>query len=43
LNKDPFRSKWEAGDYKAIAYRDYEGILMGLGGDNLKYWTWLKR
>ena len=43
LNKDPFRSKWEAGEFKAISYADYEGILMGLRGDNFKYWSWLKR
>jgi hypothetical protein len=42
LNKDPFRSKWEDGEFKVISYQAYEGVLMGLRGDNLKYWTWLK-
>ena len=41
LNRNPFRSKWESGEYKSIPYRDYEGILMGLGGDMLTYWSWL--
>ena len=43
MTRDPFRSKWEAGEFRAIAYADYEGILMGLRGDNLRYWSWLKR
>ena len=41
LNKDPFRSKWEAGEFKAISYAAYEGVLMGIRSDNLKYWSWL--
>ena len=41
MTNDPFRSKWEAGKFKAIAYADYEGILMGLRGENLRFWSWL--
>jgi len=40
LNKDPFRSKWEAGEFKAIPYAAYEGVLMGMTQENLKYWSW---
>ena len=40
LNKDPFRSKWEAGEFRAISYAAYEGVLMGLTSENLKYWSW---
>jgi hypothetical protein len=43
LNKDPFRSKWEAGEFRAISYAAYEGLLMGMSPENLKYWSWLKR
>ena len=40
LNKDPFRSKWEAGEFKAISYAAYEGVLMGMSPEILKYWSW---
>ena len=40
LNKDPFRSKWEAGEFRAIPYAAYEGVLMGMSQENLKYWSW---
>jgi hypothetical protein len=40
LNKDPFRSKWEAGEFRAIPYAAYEGVLMGMSPENLKYWSW---
>ena len=40
LNKDPFRSKWEAGEFKAIPYAAYEGVLMAMSPENLKYWSW---
>lgn len=40
LNKDPFRSKWEAGQFRAIPYAAYEGVLMGMSKENLKYWSW---
>jgi hypothetical protein len=41
LNRCPYRSKDAAGEFRAIAYRDYEGVLMGVRGDALKYWSWL--
>jgi len=41
LNRNPYRSKYEAGDYAAIPYAAYEGVLMGLKGDMLTYWSWL--
>ena len=41
LNRNPYRNKWEAGDYVAIPYAAYEGVLMGLKGDMLTYWSWL--
>jgi hypothetical protein len=41
LNRCPYRSKYDAGEFRAIAYRDYEGVLMGVRGDALKYWSWL--
>jgi hypothetical protein len=40
LNKDPFRSKWQGGNFKAIPYAAYEGVLMGMSQENLKYWSW---
>ena len=40
-NRDPYRSKFEAGEYRAISYAAYEGVLMGLKDANLKYWDWL--
>jgi hypothetical protein len=40
LNKDPFRSKWEAGEFRAISYAAYEGVLMGMSPENLRYWSW---
>ena len=39
-NRDPYRSKFEAGEYRAISYAAYEGVLMGLTPENLKYWSW---
>jgi hypothetical protein len=41
LNRCPYRSKYDSGEFRAIAYRDYEGVLMGVRGDALKYWSWL--
>jgi len=40
LNRDPFRNKYDAGEFRAIPYAAYEGVLMGLGGDTLKFWSW---
>ena len=40
-NRDPYRSKFEDGEYRAISYAAYEGVLMGLKDANLKYWDWL--
>jgi len=40
-NRDPYRSKWEAGEWRAISYAAYEGVLMGLKDENLRYWSWL--
>ena len=40
-NRDPFRSRWEAGEWQAISYTAYEGVLMGLKAENLRYWDWL--
>ena len=41
LNNNPHRLRYEAGDYQAIPYAAYEGVLMGLKGDMLTYWSWL--
>ena len=41
LNRDPYRSKYDAGEFVAVPYAAYEGVLMGLKGDSLKYWSWL--
>jgi len=41
LNNNPHRLRYEAGDYRAIPYAAYEGVLMGLKGDMLTYWSWL--
>ena len=40
-NRCPFRSKWEAGEWRSISYTAYEGVLMGLRGENLRYWDWV--
>jgi hypothetical protein len=40
MTKDPYRSKWGAGEFKAISYAAYEGVLMGMSPENLKYWSW---
>ncbi len=40
LNRDPYRSKYESGQFEAVPYAAYEGILMGLRGDNLRFWAW---
>ena len=40
-NRDPYRSKYEAGEWQAISYAAYEGVLMGLKAENLRYWSWL--
>ena len=29
--------------FAACSYAAYEGVLMGLKGDNLRYWTWMNR
>jgi hypothetical protein len=41
LNRCPYRSKYGAGEFVVCNYRDYEGVLMGVRGDALKYWSWL--
>jgi len=41
LKRGPYRSKYEAGEFVAIPYSAYEGVLMGLTGSSLKYWSWL--
>jgi hypothetical protein len=41
LNRCPYRSKYDAGEFVVCNYRDYEGVLMGVRGDALKYWSWL--
>jgi len=40
-NRDPWRSKWESGEWQAISYAAYEGVLMGLKAENLRYWDWM--
>ena len=40
MTKDPYRSRHEAGEFKAISYAAYEGVLMGLSQENLRYWSW---
>jgi hypothetical protein len=40
MTKDPYRAKWSAGEFKAIPYAAYEGVLMGMSQENLKYWSW---
>ena len=40
MTRDPFRSKWEAGEFRAIPYAAYEGVLMGMSQENLRYWSW---
>ena len=40
-NRDPFRNKYESGEWRAISYQAYEGVLMGLRGENLRYWEWV--
>jgi hypothetical protein len=40
LNRDPYRSKYEQGQFVVIAYAAYEGVLMGLQGENLRFWAW---
>ena len=41
LNNNPHRLRYEAGDYRVLPYAAYEGVLMGLKGDMLTYWSWL--
>jgi hypothetical protein len=41
LNRCPYRSKYDAGEFVAVPYSAYEGVLMGLTGSSLKYWSWL--
>ena len=41
LNNNPHRHRYEAGDYRVLPYAAYEGVLMGLKGDMLTYWSWL--
>ena len=41
LNHCPYRSKYDAGEFVAVPYSAYEGVLMGLTGSSLKYWSWL--
>jgi hypothetical protein len=40
MTRDPYRSRHEAGEFKAISYAAYEGVLMGMSPENLKYWSW---
>ena len=40
-NRDPYRSKHEAGEWQSISYAAYEGVLKGHRGENLRYWSWL--
>ena len=40
-NRDPFRSKYEVGEWRSISYAAYEGVLMGLKNENLRYWEWV--
>jgi len=41
LNRSPYRSIDLAGEFLAVPYAAYEGVLMGIRGDALKYWSWL--
>ena len=41
LNRSPYRSAYDAGEFVAVPYAAYEGVLMGIQGDALKYWSWL--
>jgi len=40
-NRCPYRSKWEDGEWVCISYAAYEGVLMGLKNENLRYWDWM--
>ena len=40
MTRDPFRSRHEAGEFRAIPYAAYEGVLMGMSQENLRYWSW---
>lgn len=46
LNNEPVYS-WQRSQkreqFAACSYAAYEGVLMGLKGDNLRYWTWMIR
>jgi hypothetical protein len=41
LNRSPYRTGYDAGEYVSIPYTAYEGVLMGMTGDSLRYWSWL--
>jgi hypothetical protein len=42
LNKEP-QSPWRTREtYAHCSYAAYEGVLMGLKGENLRYWSWMK-
>lgn len=41
LNRSPYRPFHDAGEYVSIPYAAYEGVLMGIKGDSLRYWSWL--
>ena len=42
LNRDPWANHGRREEpYKHISYAAYEGVLMGLKGDNLRYWDWV--
>jgi hypothetical protein len=41
LNRSPYRSIDLAGEFVAVPYAAYEGVLMGIRGDALRYWSWL--
>ena len=41
LNNEP-QSPWRTREtFKHCSYAAYEGILLGLKDENLRYWTWL--
>jgi hypothetical protein len=43
LNNEP-QSPWRTRErFTHCSYAAYEGILLGLKGDNLQYWTWMNR
>jgi hypothetical protein len=42
MNNDPWASHGRnEAPYAYISYSGYEGVLMGLRAENLKYWDWM--